>query len=168
MPLCRHICLKPAIAVICEWSSLHVLCIGTDPRRLWIKCFKMYVWLSVTATEWILYLGITDSTSWKYDPNKNFYWILSSEQISNMSATFVLTNWEKRVFIPVAVKKKVLMIRYLQQRRMNVFSTKTYQYHSKKKKTLLQTYCCELGKDKEIVLNTGWLCTCPKIDFGSF
>ncbi len=29
-------------------------------------------------------------------------------------------------------------------------------------------YRCESGQGKAIVLNTGWLCTCPKIDFGSF
>ncbi len=39
-----------------------------------------------------LYFGITDSTSWKYDPNKNFHWKMSSEQVSNLFDTFVLTN----------------------------------------------------------------------------
>ena len=85
LPLCRHLCLKPAIAVICG------IIIFTAPQRGWIWCL-----LSVTTSVWILYFGITDSTSWKYDQNKNFHWKISSEQVSNMSATFVLTNWEKK------------------------------------------------------------------------
>ncbi len=41
--------------------------------------------LSVTAPASSLHLGI-------YDPNKNFHHILSSEQESNKSTTFVLSN----------------------------------------------------------------------------
>ncbi len=40
---------------------------------------------------------------------------------------------------------------------------KAYPYHSNDK-TLLYTYRCESG----LSLNTGWLCTCSNIDFGSF
>ncbi len=49
---------------------------------------------SVTALAWILYLGITDSSLRLgiYDSNKNVHHILLSEQVSNKSATFVLTN----------------------------------------------------------------------------
>ncbi len=41
-----------------------------------------------------IYFTITDSSLRLgiYDPNKNFHRILPSEQVSNMSATFVLTN----------------------------------------------------------------------------
>ncbi len=50
--------------------------------------------MSVTTPVWILYLGITDSSLRLgiYDPDKNFHHILPSEQVSNKSATFVLTN----------------------------------------------------------------------------
>ncbi len=41
--------------------------------------------VSVAVTDSSLRLGI-------YDPNKNFHCILPSEQVSNKSATFVLTN----------------------------------------------------------------------------
>ncbi len=55
---------------------------------------SMCVSLSVTAPVWILYLGITYSSLRLgiYDPNKNFHHILSSEQVSNKSAMFILTN----------------------------------------------------------------------------
>ncbi len=51
----------------------------------------MCVRLSVTAPVWILYSGITDSSLRLgiYDPNQYFHHILSSEQVSNKSATFV-------------------------------------------------------------------------------
>ncbi len=54
----------------------------------------MCVSLSVTAPVWILYVGITDSSLCLgiYDPNKNCLRILPSEQVSNKSAMFVLTN----------------------------------------------------------------------------
>ncbi len=45
--------------------------------------------LYFTITESSLRLGI-------YDPNNNFNHILSSEQVSNKSATFVLINWWKK------------------------------------------------------------------------
>ncbi len=43
---------------------------------------------------YFLYFAITDSSLRLgiYDPNKNFHRILPSEQVSNKSATFVLTN----------------------------------------------------------------------------
>ncbi len=55
---------------------------------------SMCVSLLVTAPVCILYLGITDSSVRLgiYDPNKNFHSILPSEQVSNKSAMFVLTN----------------------------------------------------------------------------
>ncbi len=55
---------------------------------------SMCVSLSVTAPVWILYSGITDYSLRLgiYDPNMNFHHILPSEQVSNKSATFVLTN----------------------------------------------------------------------------
>ncbi len=48
----------------------------------------------------LLYFAIADSSLCLgiYDPNKNFHCILPSEQVSNKSATFVLTNWEKKHF----------------------------------------------------------------------
>ncbi len=53
---------------------------------------------SCQSPVWILYLVITDSSLRLgiYDPDKNFHRILSSEQVSNKSATFVLTNWGKK------------------------------------------------------------------------
>ncbi len=36
--------------------------------------------------------------SLKYDPNKSFHQILSSERVSDKSATFVLTNWGKKQY----------------------------------------------------------------------
>ncbi len=77
-----------------ELSSLRGLCIGIAPQRVGVRVAVLK--LSVTAPVWRLYLGITDSLSWKYDLNKNFHRILSSEQLSNTSATFVLTNWGKK------------------------------------------------------------------------
>ncbi len=47
-----------------------------------------------TGVDTVAYLGITDSSLRLgiYDQNKNFHRILPSEQVSNKSATFVLTN----------------------------------------------------------------------------
>ncbi len=59
-----------------------------------LRCMCGYQ--SLHRCEYSLIFGITDSTSWKYDPNKNFHRKMSSEQVSKMSATFVLTNWEKK------------------------------------------------------------------------
>ncbi len=54
----------------------------------------------------LLYFAVTDSSLGLgiYHPNKNFHRVLPSEQVSNMSATFVLTNWGKSITINRATK----------------------------------------------------------------
>ncbi len=59
---------------------------------------SLCVSLSVTAPVWILYFAITDSSLRLgiYDPNQNFHRILSSEQVSNKSATVCSDQLRKK------------------------------------------------------------------------
>ncbi len=84
---------------LAELSSVRgvvLRCSGTAPARMNLMFWGVCV--SVTAPVWILYLVITDSSLRLgiYEQKKNFHRILSSEQVSNKSATFVLTNWGKK------------------------------------------------------------------------
>ncbi len=79
-----------------ELSCLRGLCTGKAPALMnlmfWGSCQSLHWWgysLYFAITDSILRLGI-------YDPNKYFHCILSSEQVSNKSATFILTNWGKK------------------------------------------------------------------------
>ncbi len=89
---------KPGIEVSCRiifrkkiLIRVVIRCSGTAPARInlmfWGECVVVSHCTSVDI--YCLCLGI-------YDPNKNFHRILPSEQVSNKSATFVLTNWGKK------------------------------------------------------------------------
>ncbi len=65
---------KPAIAAICG-----IIFLAWVVHRHGSSTDKSNVWLSVTAPVWILHFVFTDTTSWKYDPNKSFHWRMSSE-----------------------------------------------------------------------------------------
>ncbi len=93
---------KPGIAVSC---GIIVRARGCDPvfRQgssadesnvlRWMCCCQ-----SLHRCGCLLYFTITDSSLCLgiYDPNQNVHRILPSEQVSNKSATFVLTNWGKK------------------------------------------------------------------------
>ncbi len=92
---------KPGIAAVCgiifrAWGCDPVF--GTAPAWMnlmfWGVCVAVShhtgVDIHCTSQSQILAcLGI-------YDPNQNFHHILSPEQVSNKSATFVLINWGKK------------------------------------------------------------------------
>ncbi len=104
---------KPGIQLCAELSSVrgvvfrHGSC-ADESNVLRSMCVS----LSVIAPVWILHSGITDSSLRLgiYDPNKNCHRILSSEQVSNKSAMFVLTNWGKKtlqyIALPMVIKSK--------------------------------------------------------------
>ncbi len=89
---------KPGIAVTCRiifiaWVLLRHGSSADESSVLRWMC-------SCQSPVWIKHLVITDSRLRLgiYDPNKNFHHIFSSEQVSNTSATFVLTNWGKKYY----------------------------------------------------------------------
>ncbi len=96
-------CLFVAISVwnlqlqlFAELLSLRGLCISMALSADEFKVLRSMC--GCQSSHWCgysLYFGITDSTSWKYDPNKSFHWKTSSEQVSNMFTTFVLTTRKK-------------------------------------------------------------------------
>ncbi len=65
-----------------ESNVLRWMCSCQSPHRC--GCLLYFA-----IIDYSLCLGI-------YDPNKNFHRILPTEQVSNKSATFVLTNWGKK------------------------------------------------------------------------
>jgi len=70
-PLCRHLCSKSAISVICGI----IIFTWVVPRHgtAWMNpMFEESVQLSITMVVWILALPITDYTLWKYDQHDNF------------------------------------------------------------------------------------------------
>ncbi len=85
------------LQLLVELSSVCGLCSDTAPARInlmfWGECVAVSyapVWMfTVLRTDSSLRLGI-------YDTNNNFHRILPSEQVSNKSASFVLTNWWKK------------------------------------------------------------------------
>ncbi len=81
------------LQLLAELSSLRGLWVGT--ASAWIN---LMFWGECVAVRYVLYFAITDSSLFLgiYDTNKTFHRILSSEQVSNKSATFVLTNWGKK------------------------------------------------------------------------
>jgi len=70
-PLCCHLCLKSAIAVIC--GILNFTWVVLRHGTAWMNTmFEESVQLSITMVVWILALTITDYTLWKYDQHDNF------------------------------------------------------------------------------------------------
>ncbi len=101
--------LSPSLFETCNCSYLrnyHLYVGCASARRLGI-CFEENGWLLVTAPVWILYFGITDSTSWMYNPNKNFHRKMSSEQVTCLPLLFWPTEEKKAlqyIVLPMVIK----------------------------------------------------------------
>ncbi len=104
------------LQLLVELSSVCGLYSSTDPARMNLMFWGECVAVSVAVTDSSLRLGI-------YDPNKNFHCILPSEQVSNKSATFVLTNWEKKHY------NKSLMVIISNHRLANFSSNRAKYYY---------------------------------------